>query len=80
MKSIAEIYTRRNRGPWSIPPRLETELGHRERSILASRTCEAFPHHLNRDTDFYTGDKCITYYCPTLGAFTLDTGTGKIIG
>lgn len=70
MKSIQEVYTRRNRGPWSIPIPLASIIGHRERIVLESRTCEVFPHKLNRDCDFYLSDECITYYCPINGQFT----------
>lgn len=71
MKTIQHVYTRRNRGPWSIPAPLAANIGHRERAVLESRTCEAFPHRLNRDCDFYLSDDCTTYYCPEAGQFTV---------
>jgi hypothetical protein len=68
---IKDIYVPRNRGPWHIPDGLNQVLGNRERRVMNSRTCEAFPHRLNRDLEEYIGDDCITYYCPHEGEFTL---------
>ena len=79
-KTLADIYTGRGRGPWSLPsgPTLSGVLGTRERMVLNSRTCEAFPHRLNRDCEFYLADDCTTYYCPTNGQFTIK-GNSQIV-
>lgn len=79
MKTLAEVYSPRNRGPWSLPQWLQALAGERETRIMGSRQCEAFPHHLNRDCDFYVSDGCITYYCPVHGAFTVDVKNSTII-
>lgn len=71
MKSIEDIYVNRDRGPWTMPTWLDEIAGDRERTILAQRDTESYPHRFNKDTDFYMGDDCITYYNPTHGSFTI---------
>lgn len=77
--SLQDVYRPSRRGPWSVSARLNSVLGTRERSILASRTCEAFYHNRCRDCDFYVADNCITYYCPDNGSFTLEVSSHKVI-
>lgn len=79
MQTIRDVYASRNRGPWSMPAWLEKIAGVREKTITGSRQCEAFPHNLNRDTDFYLNDDCITYYCPQSGMFTVNIRIRQIV-
>lgn len=71
MKTLADIYTRQNRGPWLVPRWMLPLMGNRELAIMHSRTTDMFPHRLNRDCDFYLSDDCTTWYCPDNGSFTV---------
>lgn len=81
LTTLQDVYTPRNRGPFSVPPWAEALFGNRERAILAARDCDEFPHRSNRDTDFYINDDCITYYAPSIGmSCVVDVKHRKVIG